>query len=911
MSRPLILLSLCYVLGIFLGRYSFTMTGTLILLCGALVGIFLGQLRKDQGARAFVFILLLFLAAGSLACQLAYQQARGNIRDFSGTHGTLVGMVADEPLWRESEVVFVLEPESLRLGDQVHRVTGNVRVTLSLESEHEDPLFLGYGEKVSLRGVLYEPRERRNPGGFDYRAFLDHQGVAATFYTSSSGAASRGISESMSTFQSTALFIKERLSVALRAHLPAREGNLLTGLIFGERRALDPEVEQFVRRSGVSHLLAVSGLHVGLVAALLWAAGKRLKLSGWAAFFLITVMLFTYTYLTGMKPATLRAFTMITLAAGALCLGRRRDLPTAVAAAALITLFYNPLLLFSVGFQLSYAATLSILLLASPLEDKIRKLLVPGLPGPPAASNFPSQAGEAPVAVKTSDQPSPFVDREGVIGSGSAEMPGEPLSPRSTFKEKLASLAAVTLAAQIGVLPLTAYHFGEVSVLALATNLLVLPVMALVLGIGLISSLLALFFPAAGGIANLANYPLLAYMLLITGTIGALPFSSYTVFPPRVPWLVLYYSTLSFTAGGGLSWIREKWRQTSFQLRGAHLFIGLFLMILLLVGWQFTDAQPGELEVVFLDVGQGDAIYIGTPDGKQIMLDGGGCLPYLGEVDRVGRWVLLPFLAERRVRELDMMIITHPHEDHFGGFLAVLEEMPVGVLVTNADYTENENYQRLLALAQKNEIPREIVQAGARLRLGNTVQAAVLGPPTKGFQGTGSDINNNSLVLRLTHGQNSMLLTGDAETAAVDFLLREQVSLQSDILKVPHHGGRVTNLPFLLEAVSPQAAVITVGSNPFGHPHADTLTALEKKGIDVYRTDHHGAVLMRSDGLRWKVETMIPVPSARLDGERNHGFSAKNDFFNMLRRQVIFSTHPQWLAGARGYLPGPRQYTDK
>jgi predicted membrane metal-binding protein len=240
---------------------------------------------RREGLQAFVSLLILFLAVGSLVLNISLQKTIGNIRAFNGEKCTLMGMIEDEPLWRDDDVVFPLRPEKLVLEGKEHSVSGTVRVVLRLkdfqwgggtddsergESAEKDKrntedqenktgdadlYFLSYGQKVSLEGMLYEPQGKRNPGGFGYRAFLETQGVAATFYGAAKDTVHLGLSPELSCLRRVALQLKEKMSAILRAYLPEKEGNLLVGMLFGERRALDPEVESFFARSGVAHLI--------------------------------------------------------------------------------------------------------------------------------------------------------------------------------------------------------------------------------------------------------------------------------------------------------------------------------------------------------------------------------------------------------------------------------------------------------------------------------------------------------------------------------------------------------------------------------------------------------------------------------------------------------------------------------
>ncbi len=814
MGSLLIFITLSYAVGIILGRYFFSIPLAIFLFLLGLGWAIFNLARKTEKQIAAVPLLLLFVAGGSLACNLALQKAMGNIRQFAGASCTLVGMVEDEPIWRQGEVVFPLRPEQVIVEGKGYPAGGLVRVTLRLDGWDNaagvSPFSMfSYGRKISLPGALYSPEGRRNPGGFDYRAFLETQGIAAQFYGAARDAAGLGMSANLSFLRQRAWQTKERISSVLEAFLPQREGSLLTGMLFGERRGLDAATEQDFSRCGVAHLLAVSGLHTGLVAAFILFVLKRLGLGNrkWAVFLLAAVFLFAYVFLSGMKPSALRAYIMILLGLLALCLEREKDLPTALAAAGLITLFYNPLLLFSAGFQFSYAATASIIILASPWQKGLLYLLEASL-----FSFFP-------------------------------------------WRHEFASLAAVTLAAQLGVLPLSAHYFGEVSLVALVANIVLLPLMSLVLGIGLFAALSGMLFPMAGSFFVLAAFPLLAFMTWTTGLLGGLSFAALALYPPRSWEIGLYYGLLfsPATRSGFVS--QEKPRQGPAISR---LVVAILLSALVFVWWCGAFSFPGKLEVVFLDVGQGDAIYIQTPRGRHLLLDAGGRPPFAAGRSDPGERVVVPFLQQKRVRKLDAAIISHPHEDHFGGMAAVLEKFPVDLLLTSQAEADSVQYDELLQLAREKNIPRQTLQAGDRIALGPSLVLEILNPPEQLFAGGASDLNDNSLVIQLCYKEVSFLFTGDVESRAVEKLLDGNESLRSQILKAPHHGGRLDKAPLFLDEVSPTIAVISVGKNSFGHPHPAMLSALEDRGIEVYRTDLHGAIIVRSNGYGWTVKTLLP-----------------------------------------------------
>ncbi|NLL56986.1 MAG: DNA internalization-related competence protein ComEC/Rec2 [Firmicutes bacterium] len=817
MTRPLIWLTLMYVSGIILGRY-FSPYIFIFASAAALIWSLYNIINEKKGVQTLAPFLLLFLVAGGLVYSYSLQRVQGNIRDYCGERCLLVGTVEDEPLWREDDVVFTLRAEKIRLLDldKEDAVTGKVRVTLRWKEKNEMPAELSYGQEVSLQGKLYEPKGRRNPGGFDYRFYLETEGMAASFYGPADGISILGFSDQISALQLAALKLKSRMSAVLRAYLPRREGALLVGMLFGERNALDEETIGLFSKSGIAHLLAVSGLHVGLVAGAVFLLGRRFGLQGWAAYLFTALLLVAYVYLCGLAPSALRALIMVLLAMGAVQLGRPGDLPTSLAAAALFTLVFNPFLLFTISFQLSYAATGAILFLAPLLQEKITAAL----------------------------------DRT-------------PLAAAPSLVRNLPPMLAVTLAAQLGVLPLTALYFRQVSLVALLANLFVLPVMSLVMSLGLASALLGLLWPLAGSLLNLANYLPLSYLLYVAALFGSLPFSYCEVYPPYLSEIIIFYAFLALLAGGWRIFL-PLYNRLKHRVRPFYLLVSLLLPVLFITWWGLpvTGFSESELEIVFLDVGQGDAIFIRTPQGHNILLDGGGKPAYTGNIDETGRFVVVPFLEHRRIKKLDMVIVSHPHEDHYGGLFAVLEKFPVKRLVTTAEVPETKSYSEFLESAHEMNISREIVREGDIYTARPFLEMKALSPPEELFSGTGNDSNNNSLVLHLRYKEVGFLFTGDIETSAVDYLLSEQKIPAVQILKVPHHGGNLGNLRELLDSASPCAAVISVGTNSFGHPHTSTLAGLEDSEVEVYRTDLHGAVIIRSNGFEYTIETMlVPQPA--------------------------------------------------
>lgn len=806
LDRFFVVVSLAYITGIILVRLWLEEGAGAYLLLLLIIGLLFAVLFLRLLDYYRVILILVAAAAGGIAFFYALQPPVSGLAGFSGSPLYLEGTIAEEPLFHEDHSAYLLNVDLVETGQEGFSVSGTLLVKIyGAESDS-----YRFGERLGLRGEIVEPRGQRNPGGFDYRYYLRSQGVDALIYPLPAQVSSLGAG-SVSNITASAISLRSSLIKTIEANLPSPSAELLAAILFGQRERLPDEIELNFRQAGVGHLMAVSGLHVGLVAALILGLGRLFNLRGSVFLAIAIIVVFAYAYLTGMRPSALRAAVMVSLSLAALILDRERDLPTAVSFAALLTLFLNPLLLFTAGFQFSYVATLSIIYAYRPLEQLLKASRCPTLPR---------------------------------------------------------KLLAVTIAAQLGVLPLSVYYFQHLPLGGILFNLLLLPLMALLVGIGLTGAMLGLIVALPGAIVLWAARPMLEIMLYVTA-LSNLPGLSRSVYPPGLLFICIYYGLLVIFLT-----IYYRWKDYAVKVEGLRQFflwhystakrrLSLWLLGGLVLGsavciiWiGILFPNDNDLTVTFLDVGQGAAALIETPCKTIIMVDAGGEPAFRGNPGRIGETVLLPYFRHRGIRNIDLAIITHPHEDHFGGFIPLLDTLAIDSILISPAEGESEYYLDLLNRAEELQIKVREAVTGQIWQCGDQVVLEIIAPPEKLFSGTGSDLNNNSIVFILHYGQVRLLFTGDIEDAAVNDLLRRGLDLKADLLLVPHHGGYLAAMPDFLEAVDPSLAVIQVGKNSFGHPHPAIVDIIEMAGVKLYRNDQQGAVIFRTDGREMSVMTV-------------------------------------------------------
>lgn len=569
--------------------------------------------------------------------------------------------------------------------------------------------------------------------------------------------------------------------------LKPANARMLHGMVYNDRlnEADDAGIVTDMRRTGTIHLLSVSGLHVGFI-----VMGLNLIL-GWLRCpkkWLIVPLgigVWFYILMTGMDPPVLRAGLMMLLFSAGELLGTSDSNLNRLSLAALILTFINPYNLFDLGFQLSFLATLGVVW--------IYPLLKEYFPVPGSVAKYP------------------FVKPiwEGVL---------------------------VSCGAQSLVIPLIITYFQMISWSGTLVNLILLiPAEIIVIG-GFSGEVLGALIPFAGQIVLTGVDWTIHLTRFILDFFGNQSWSATTVPSWPWPWFFAYYLGLAVA----LDWLRPNRLTGKRMIRAGTVVIAVLVVINGVVWAVFLDKSVNNyLQVSCLDVGQGDAIFVKTPDGFTALVDGGD--------EGEGRKKVLPFLRQMGVSHLDLLIGTHGHKDHLSGLVEVLPEIPARKAILPPQDTPD--MRNLLTRLSKVKIERVGPDQSRKIKLGRSVTLEILETFVSESE------NDQSLVTVIHYGKNKLLLSGDLGFQGEEILTRKYPDLlRASFLKVGHHGSNYsTDLAFLAQ-VRPKLAVISVGAgNKFGHPGAKTLNRLRSMGVKVYRTDRNGRVDVRISKERWVV----------------------------------------------------------
>ena len=784
MRRPALWTALFFALGIGLHGYVGELQTALVLGAVVLVGLCgMGLWRHWHARNLSVLFAGVLVLLGALRGAQSLKRDADHFVQFlpDRTFVEAEGFVASEPERIKGDYRVVFDMRQLAVEDAVHAVSGKALIRFRAGTAVP-----AYRDWMRLQVQLYQPSQPRNPGAFDYRAFLQRRGLDAlgTVRKQSQILAHREGADDW--WARVILPVRGVIRGAIEQNLSGGPAGLLKGVLLGAKKAVPEEIKTAFAQTGVNHVLAVSGLHVGLIAGAVFFMLKMLGVSrGMTAGLTIFALVF-YALITGLPPSVVRAATMGCVALLGIVGQRDIDGGNILGIAGLGLLIARPQDLFDVGFQLSFVATGGILVLYRPLRDL---------------------------------------------------MPVE----RGWCDTWIAGPLAVSVAAQVTTLPFVVSYFGLVSIVGLIANLIVVPLVGVGVGLGLLTVVGFVVWPPLATVLNAANWLVLSSAIGIAGWMARPDWAAFEV--ARPPWFVfgVYLSLVPLI----LPQVR----------RVCSAYCLILALVLANIGvWKTILLSGSALEVYFLDVGQGDAVFCRYPNGRTLLVDGGIRTHYTD----MGERVVLPFLKSQGVGHVDVVVGSHPDADHIGGLISVLEEVSVGHYLDSGQCVETFTGKRLLEVVKAKGIAYHAVAAGDSL-IG--LGGLVLHPTPEYVSDSGpapEGANNGSVVIRIVHRGTTLLLTGDIERETDGDMARWGHRLRADVLKAAHHGSRTSSTRAFLDAVNPKVAAISCGvNNRFRHPSPEVIARFREMGIQIWRTDQAGAIAMKLDGERIDVVPWI------------------------------------------------------
>jgi len=798
----LLYVSCAWVAGIFLG--SKIVLPWLALLIGLIPFAFIPFFPSSRKTLIIAGLCLLALLGGGFRFSSSLAPVDEHSLRFYNDKGMaqIQGMVAEEPDIRDRYCLLTFSASEIAVEGEGKDVSGSALIRVSRYPAYH------YGDVLKTTGELETPAQSED---FDYKTYLAHQGIYSVIYYPSVELLDRG--QGIPPLQ-WIYSLRERLAASLARALPEPQGSLAQAVLLGLRGNIPDSLNEAFSRTGTVHLLAISGLHMSIIIAILLSLGtivfgRQRSLYIWLAL----ALTWLYTLLAGMNPPVIRAAIMGSLFIIAVYLGRQGSAIIALAFAAAVMVAIQPGLLWTVSFQLSFLAMAGLILLYPYFQVWGRR-------------------GVARI----------LGDRDTLAAAGNM----------------ITDVFAASLAATVAVAPLIAYNFGIVSLVGLPATFFMLPALPFIIVTSALTAFVGLVASVAAQILGWLAWLFLSYLVFLVERFDALPHSSLEVATISTWYVLGYYAVLA----GVIAFLNYRNQLADFSCRltsgmqkvaqgipkprlgFSPKWLVLPLLLVAILVWSVALTMPDDkLHVSFLDVGQGDAILIQTPDGQDILIDGGPD-PQKINLELSER---LPFWD----RTIDLVVCTQPQADHVTGLVEVLQRYRVEQVLDPGVLYDSAIYQEWLRLIEYKEIEYNVARAGQEIDLGSGVEIEVLNPPESLWEGTSDDVDNNGVVLRLSWNNVSFLFTADIRAEAEFELIGQRANLRSTVLKVSHHGSKTSTTLQFLAAVGPEVAVISVGEdNPFGHPSPEVLERLtDRLGEDtVYRTDQDGTIEFITDG---------------------------------------------------------------
>jgi competence protein ComEC len=812
MRKPIIPLTLAYITGLLLGHgfLYFPYSIGILLIVSILISGILTWLDKLTLRRMMLIILPCLIGMTAHVYSAAWFPSDHYTRHFTPDKETheVIGKITS-PLDRDPDRTgFVVDVNDI---DGAH-VSGKVRVSV-----REELSSVGYGDVIRVTGKLFEPGGYNNPRGFDYPAYLALSGIYCTINVKNA--------ETINVLQQgTGIFRtiqdwRERIRQSFLASTTGDGSAILQAMVLGEEGRLTDELRDRFMAAGVTHIISISGSHLGMVAVLCFGLIRwllfmmperfyhRLTLHAdpkhIAAWLTLPLVVF-YTLLAGGQVATIRSLVMIAAGLFAIVFDRENALMHSLALAALLILIASPQAIFDISFQLSFLSVLVI----------------------------------------------------GYVVSLWTELQFKAETRFQKIRNSTLLLIIISLSTGLATGPLVAYYFNQISFAGIVSNLIIVPFAGMiVVPLGLFSGIGSLFIHHLP--LGWLNQIVSDVFISAVSFFSRLPFAEFHPPAPTLLWLLLYAVLFSSLFLHTRARLLARFKPFESSSRVSRLpVVGMALAGMCLTLLIVLSFIPGHRMLVsFPDVGQGDCSLIELPRGQTILIDGGGTRDNRFDI---GRRIIAPFLWNKGIRRLDLVVLSHPHPDHMNGLIAILNKFEVANVWESGLDTDLPGHDEFSAVMLDRAIRHRLVSADdPPVMLGEAI-ISVLHPRT-GFYAHDRQAyaaeNNRSLVVQIKSEDGTFLFTGDIGLEAEQDILGNVRGVKTDLIKVPHHGSKSSSSEDFVSQARPEVAVVTVGrGNQYHHPNDEVIARYEQIGSRICRTDQDGAVTIAANKGKFEIQ---------------------------------------------------------
>ncbi len=763
MNRPFVILLLPLAIGILISHFfELNLFIIFAIFCLIILGIFYNIIKKKPNQN---MLIILFLILGIF---LYIANDNSILKTQVNKRVECTGIVEEVLKKDENQEKYVIKVDELdKTKIKREKIILNIIGNKDLE----------IGDRISFNGELKIPMINTNPKLFNYRLNLITEKIFTIITIKEHSIISIDKSHQNLKYRIKNRFISS-VENLFNIYLNEKNSSLIKSIILGKSIYLDEQDISLYRDMGLAHILAVSGLHIGVLSGFFIFIFSRIGIKRIKNVIFTLIILWVYGYLIGFPTSILRSNIMFSLLFYSQIIHEPYDSINTLSFAMFILLIINPYYLFNIGFQLSFAASFAIITFTPRIEDLFYPL-----------------------------------------------------------KNSIVTTLSAILGVQIGLFPIQSYYFNKISLLGVLANIAIVPI----LSISLVLGFLMIFFNFTFAYVNNFIGPILNFIISIQFKIlyllNHIPFNIVKIFSPEFIVIIMFYIFIFILFK--IIDIRK--------LKKPIVKTLVIYFIILLIYNSYWITRDDTMELHFIDVGQGDSILM-RAGHKAYLMDTGGSL--FGNFD-IGEYITLAYLEKLGVRKLDAVFITHFDEDHSQGLDALLENMPIDMVLGSYIPRENHIYKKIVNKC----IPFIVLNEGHIIDLGKNARLKIIWP-NKGINRELSP-NNLSLVSILSTNKYRVLFTGDIEEDAEYFVL-DKLNNKVDIIKIPHHGSKTSSTERLLEKIVPKVGIISVGrNNIYGHPNKEVIDRYNALNTKLYRTDEMGLIKIILDDDNYTINTFL------------------------------------------------------